>query len=179
MVKKGDKAKLEEEEVGFSLHYGEPQGGGRALRVHQLMLGWSVGGIVSIDTLTRVHRLAFSPALCCPASRALERRSSPPHQPAIPRRYGWSPELSGDSDHQPLAVCTLVGSANERTGAQTRGQDVRLRRQAGRSWRRSKRQSAFYLQASHATHIAGREDTHPDELPPGSEGVCPPVHASP
>ena len=49
--------------------------GGRALRVHQLMLGWSVGGIVSIDTLMRVHRLAFSPPLCYPASRALERRS--------------------------------------------------------------------------------------------------------
>ena len=42
MVKKDDKAKLEEEEVRFSLHYGEPQGGERALRVHQLMLGWSV-----------------------------------------------------------------------------------------------------------------------------------------
>ena len=67
MVKKDDKAKLEEEEVRFSLHYGEPQGGKRALRVHQLMLGWSVGGIVSIDTLTRVHRLAFSLLLCCPA----------------------------------------------------------------------------------------------------------------
>ena len=50
---------------------------------------------------------------------------------------------------------------------------MRLRRQVGRSWGRSKRQSAFYLQASPAAHIAGRADTHPDELPPGSEGVCP------
>ena len=33
MVKKDDKAKLEEEEVRFSLHYGEPRGGGRVLRV--------------------------------------------------------------------------------------------------------------------------------------------------
>ena len=43
------------------------------LRVYQLMLGWSVGEVVSIDTLTSVHRLAFSPPLCCrlpSASRA-------------------------------------------------------------------------------------------------------------
>ena len=75
LAKMDYKAKLEEEEGRLSLHQGEPQDGGRALRVHPLMLGWSVGGIVSIDTLTRVHRLAFSPALCCPASRALARRS--------------------------------------------------------------------------------------------------------
>ena len=48
MVKKDDKAKLEEEEVRFSLNYGEPQGGERALRVHQLMLGWSVGSCTGI-----------------------------------------------------------------------------------------------------------------------------------
>ena len=38
---------------------------------------------------------------------------------------------------------------------------------------RSRAPGAFYLQASPAAHIAGRADTHPDELPPGSEGVCP------
>ena len=85
LAKMDYKAKLEEEEVRFSLHYGEPQGGERALRVHQLMLGWSVGGIVSIDTLMRVHRLAFSPPLCCPASRALERRSSHPAPTSHPQ----------------------------------------------------------------------------------------------
>ena len=56
---------------------------------------------------------------------------------------------------------------------------MRLRRQAGWSWRRSKRQSAFYLQARPTTHIVGRADTHPDALPPGSEGVCPPRPCEP
>ena len=55
----------------------------------------------------------------------------------------------------------------------TRGQDVRLRRQVGGSWRRSKRQSAFYLQGHPAAHIAGRADTHLDALPPGPEGANP------
>ena len=96
-----------------------------------------------------------------------------PHQPAISRRSGWSPELPSDPDQQPLAVCTLPRSADKRARAQTRGQDVRLRRQAGRSWRRSKRQSAFYLQGCPTTHIAGRADTHLDALPPGSEGASP------
>ena len=50
---------------------------------------------------------------------------------------------------------------------------MRRRRQVGRSWRRSKRQSAFYLQGSPTTHIAGRADTHPDALPPGPEGASP------
>ena len=40
-------------------------------------------------------------------------------------------------------------------------------------FRRSKRQSAFYLQGCPTTHIAGRADTHPDALPPGSEGASP------
>ena len=88
-------------------------------------------------------------------------------------RSGWSPELPSDPDQQPLAVCTLPRSADKRARAQTRGQDVRLRRQAGRSWRRSKRQSAFYLQGCPTTHIAGRADTHLDALPPGSEGASP------
>ena len=48
-----------------------------------------------------------------------------------------------------------------------------LRMQAGRMWRRSKRQSAFYLQGCPTTHIAGRADTHLDALPPGSEGASP------
>ena len=58
-----------------------------------------------------------------------------------------------------------------------------LRRQVERSWRRSKRQSAFYLQACPAAHIAGRVDTHLDELPPSPEGArpsrpCEPMGAS-
>ena len=81
--------------------------------------------------------------------------------------------MPSHTDQQPLAVCTLPRSADKRARAQTRGQDVRLRRQAGKSWRRSKRQSAFYLQGCPTTHIAGRADTHPDALPPGSEGASP------
>ena len=49
----------------------------------------------------------------------------------------------------------------------------KLSRQAGRSWRRSKRQSAFCLHGCPTTHIAGRAHTHPDALPPGSEGASP------
>ena len=103
LAKMDYKAKLEEEEGRLSLHQGEPQDGGRALRVHPLMLGWSVGGIVSIDTLTRVHRLAFSLPLCCPASRA------------IPPRCGWSEPTSHPQEvwlvsgvaraHRPAALC--------------------------------------------------------------------------
>ena len=85
MQKMDDEAKFQEEEGRFSLHYGELQGAGRVLRVHQLMLGWSVGGIVSIDTLTLVHQLTFSPPLCCPASRALERRSAHPAPTSHPQ----------------------------------------------------------------------------------------------
>ena len=81
--------------------------------------------------------------------------------------------MPGHTDQQPLAVCTLPRSADKRARAQTRGQDVRLRRQVGKSWRRSKRQSAFYLQGCPTTHIAGRADTHPDALPPGSDGASP------
>ena len=105
---------------------------------------------------------------------ALERHSSTTsHQPVIPQGSGWSHELLGHHDQQPLAVCTLAGSADERAREQTGGQDVRLRGQAGWSWRRSKRQSAFYLQGCPTTHIAGRADTHPDALPPGPEGASP------
>ena len=50
---------------------------------------------------------------------------------------------------------------------------MRLRRQVEKKLRRSKRQSAFYLQACPAAHIAGREDTHPDELPPGPRAPAP------
>ena len=85
----------------------------------------------------------------------------------------WRPELSEHTDQQPLAACTLPRSANEHARAQTRGHDVGLRRQVGRSWRRSKRQFALCLQACPAAHIAGHEDTHPDELPPGSDGASP------
>ena len=128
---------------------------------------------VSIDTLLA---LTNSPSRRRCAAQPREPSSAAPHvthQPAIPRRSGWSPELPSDPDQQPLAVCTLAGSADKRVGEQTGGQDVRLRRQVGRSWRRSKRQSAFYLQARPTTHIVGRADTHPDALPPGPEGASP------
>ena len=81
--------------------------------------------------------------------------------------------MLGHTDQQHLAVCILPRSADRPARAQTRGHDVRLRRQAGRSWRRSKRHSAVYLQGCPTTHIAGRVDTHPDALPPGSEGASP------
>ena len=44
---------------------------------------------------------------------------------------------------------------------------------------RSRAPGAFYLQAGPAAHIDGREDTPPNELPPGSEGVCPPRPCEP
>ena len=138
------------------------------------MVVWRpVGVAVSIDTLLALTNSPSRHALMS-SLVALDRRSSTnSHQPAIPRRSGWSPELPSDPDQQPLTVCTLVGSADKRLGEQTRGQDVRLRRQVGKSWRRSKRQSAVYLQDCPTTHIAGRADTHPDALPPGPEGASP------
>ena len=172
-MKVDDKAKLEEEASRFSLRQGELQGAGPALRVHPLMLRWLVREAVSIDTLTLVHQLASSPPLCCSASRALERRSHLSYQPAILQGPDWSQELPVHPDQQPLVVCTLAGSADERAGVQMRGQNMRLRRQAVRMWRRSKRQSAFYLQACPTTHIARRADIHPDELAPGSGGASP------
>ena len=39
---------------------------------------------------------------------------------------------------------------------------------------RSRAPGAFYLQAGPTAYIAGRVDTPPNELPPGSEGVSPP-----
>ena len=36
----------------------------------------------------------------------------------------------------------------------------------------------LYLEAGPAAHLAARALSHPDELPPGSEGVSPRVHAS-
>ena len=173
MAKMDYKAKFKEEEGRFYLHQGELQGGGQVLRVHLSMLRWSVGGIVSIDTLTRVHRLAFSPSFWCQPRELSSAAPHFPHQPVIRRRCGWSPELPGHSDQQLLAVCTLAGSADKRAAAHTGGQNVRLRRQAGWSWRRSKRLSAFYLQAYPTARIAGRADTHPDALPPGLEGASP------
>ena len=137
------------------------------------MLWWSVGVVVSIDT---VLALTNSPSRHCSAAQPCEPSSAAPHtphQPAISQGSGWSQELSEYTTQHPIIICTLAGSADKRVGEQTGGQDVRLRRQVGRSWRRSKRQSAFYLQACPAAHIDGRVDTHPDALPPGSEGASP------
>ena len=39
--------------------------------------------------------------------------------------------------------------------------------------RRSKRQSAFCLEAGHPPHLAARVRGHPDALPPGPEGASP------
>ena len=75
MVKMDDKAMLEEEKNRFSLHYGELQGGGRVLRV-ALIDAMVVGRGGSVYRhCPRAHQLAFSPPLCCLASRALERHS--------------------------------------------------------------------------------------------------------
>ena len=78
-------AKLEEEEGGQDVAREQLRGAILVLEVHLSMAGWSVGGIVSIDTLTLVHQLTFSPPLCCPASRALERRSAHPAPTSHPQ----------------------------------------------------------------------------------------------
>ena len=67
LVEKVLLAKLEEEEGGQDVAREQLRGATLVLRMHLSMIGWSVGGVVSIDTLTRVHQLAFSPPLCCPA----------------------------------------------------------------------------------------------------------------
>ena len=85
LVEKVLLAKLEEEEGEQDLARARLRGVILVLLMHLSMLGWSVGGIVSIDTLTLVHQLTFSPPLCCPASRALERRSSHPAPTSHPQ----------------------------------------------------------------------------------------------
>ena len=135
---------------------------------------WPVGVAVSIDTLLA---LTNSPSRRRCAVQPLELSSAAPHfphQPAIPQRCGWSLELSEHTDQQPLAACTLPRSANEHARAQTRGHDVGLRRQVGRSWRRSKRQFVLRVEDCPRTHIDQR--VHPatsDALPPGLGGGSP------
>ena len=51
--------KLEEEEGGQDLAREQLRGAILLLMMHVPMPGWSVGGIVSIDTLTRVHQNAW------------------------------------------------------------------------------------------------------------------------
>ena len=137
------------------------------------MLWWSVGVVVSIDTVLALTNLPSRHHCAAQPREPSSATAHSPRQPAVPWRYGWSPELSTDPEQEPLVVCTLAGSACELARAQTGGQDVRLRRQVGRSWGRSQRQSAFYLQACPTTHIARRADIHPDELAPGSGGASP------
>ena len=137
------------------------------------MPGWLVGSAVSIDTFHLHRGLVVQQPPSRRAPPTLDRRALFPHEPAISQGCGWSQELPGHTDQQPLAVCTLPRSADKRARAQTRGQDVRLRRQVGKSWRRSKRQSAFCLEAGHPPHLAARARCHPDALRPGSEGVSP------
>ena len=68
----------------------EEEEGGQDLAREQLRGVILVLGVVLIDAMVvgwdgsvyrhcpRAHQLAFSPPLCCPASRALEHRSPPP-----------------------------------------------------------------------------------------------------
>ena len=80
-------AKLEEEEGGQDVAREQLRGAILVLMMYLPMPGWSGGGIVSIDTLTRVHQLAFSLPRCCPASRAPECHSPRPaptsHSPGV------------------------------------------------------------------------------------------------
>ena len=70
--------KLEEEEGGQDLAREQLRGVILGLGV-VLIDGMVVGRGGSVYRhCPRAHQLAFSPALCCPASRALERRSPPP-----------------------------------------------------------------------------------------------------
>ena len=87
LAKMDGKAKFEEEE------------GEQDLACEQLRGVILVLGMVPVDDVVagrggsvyrhspRAHQLAFSPPLCCPASRALERRSPPPtptsHAPEV------------------------------------------------------------------------------------------------
>ena len=87
MAKKVLLAKLEEEEGGQDVAREQLRGAILVLKMHLSMPEWLVEGLVSIDTVTRVHRLAFSLPRCCPASRALERHSPRPtptsHSPGV------------------------------------------------------------------------------------------------
>ena len=100
-------AKLEEEEGGQDVAREQLRGAILVLKVHLSMPKRLVEGLVSIDTVTLVHRLAFSLPLCC---QPREPSSATPHlarQPAIPRGSGWSQELSSHHNQHPLAMCTL------------------------------------------------------------------------
>ena len=127
-------AKLEEEEGGQDVAREQLRGVILVLKVHLSMPEWSVGGIVSIDTVTVVHRLAFSLPLCCPALRALERCSTPraptSHPPGV-----WL--VSGAvRSPQPTPSCNLhpvrqrrraSGSADGRPGYEAEKASWRLR----------------------------------------------------
>ena len=112
MVKMDDKAMLEEEKNRFSLHYGELQGGGRVLRV-ALIDAMVVGRGGSVYRhCPRAHQLAFSPPLCCPASRALERRS---HLPTPTSHTLGVRLVSGvPQSHRPAAPCGLHPATQRR-----------------------------------------------------------------
>ena len=103
---------LEEEKNRFSLHYGELQGGGRVLRV-ALIDAMVVGRGGSVYRhCPRAHQLAFSPPLCCPASRALERRSHFPTPTSHPLGV-WL--VSGVArSHRPAAPCGLHPATQRR-----------------------------------------------------------------
>ena len=184
MVKKDDKAKLEEEEVRFSLHYGELRGGGRVLRV-VLIDAMVVGRGGSVYRhCPRAHQLAFSPPLCCAASRALERHS-PPRAPTIhPRRAiaglklaAWSSTIS------PLrpAVARMPGEGSVECGRPRSKEGwSRARR---RIWWCSRTPVTLYVEVAHPTHIATRSRIGADgvgvesgaHLPPGP---CAPMGAT-
>ena len=105
-------AKLEEEE------------GGQDLTREQLRGVILVLGVVLIDAMVvgrggsvyrhcpRAHQLAFSPPLCCPASRALERRSHFP-TPTSHALGVWL--VSGVArSHRPAAPCGLHPATQRR-----------------------------------------------------------------
>ena len=128
---------------------------------------------MSIDTLLA---LTNSPSRRRCAVQPREPLSAAPHllhQPVMPHRCGWSLELFGHPDHQPHVACTLPGSGDERARAQTGGADVRLRRQVGSSWWRSKRQSAFCLQASPVAYLAAHYRVGADDVAAGSSAQLP------
>ena len=127
-------AKLEEEEGGQDLTREQLRGVILVLEVHLSMPERLVEGLVSIDTVTLVHRLAFSLPRCCPASRALERHSEPraptSHPPGV-----WLVSEAAQSP-QPTPTCHLhpvrqrrraSGSADGRPGYEAEKASWRLR----------------------------------------------------
>ena len=80
------------------------------------MLWWPGGVVVSIDTVLALTNLPSRRRSAAQPREPSSAATHSPHQPVVPWRYGWSPELSDDPDQEPLVVCTLAGHADERVG---------------------------------------------------------------